>query len=129
MTRGAIEACLPTAVRKTWPAGRPGRRIWDFYQVCTFASSATSIRSGAAIRLRGHVPGHGYATLYKRTTVAGQPATLSASGWTRVGTMRLTSTGKFISGYLHPTRTTWYVAKYSGTKFPAFTSVVKVSVR
>ena len=105
--------------------------LWDYYQVCTFTSSATSIRSGAAIRLSGHVPGGGYATLYKRTTAAGQPATTAATGWTRVGTVRITSTGKFITGYLHPTRSTWYVARYTGSKLKvtAFTSVVKVSVR
>ena len=102
--------------------------LWDSYQVCTFSSSAATVGPGATIRLAGQVPGAGYATIYERHTAAAQPETLSATGWTRIGSSHIGSTGKFLSASLHPTRTTWYMAKYTGWVFPAFTSVVKVTV-
>ena len=61
--------------------------------------------------------------------MSGQPATLAAKGWVKGGRYRVSASGKFASGWLHPTRTMWYVAKYTGEDFPAFTSVVKVNVR
>jgi hypothetical protein len=83
------------------------------------------------VRLSGHVPGTGSVTLFERHGRAGQPATLAAKGWTLVGHYRLKA-GKFKTGALHPSRTTWFVARYPGQKgeyFSAFTSVVKVAVR
>jgi hypothetical protein len=104
--------------------------LWDYFQVCTFKSSASAIRHGKAVRLSGKVPGKGYVTIYStRHKASGQPATLAAKGWVKVGRYRATSSGKFLSGSLHLTHTTWYVAKYTGWAFPAFTSVVKVAVR
>ncbi len=103
--------------------------LWDFFQVCTFKSSAGAIRHGAAVRLSGKVPaGAGYATIYWRHKVSGQPGTLAAKGWVKGGRYRIGSE-RFKTGLLHPTRTTWYVAKYTGFDFPAFTSVIKVAVR
>jgi hypothetical protein len=102
--------------------------LWTFYQVCTFKSSAISIHHGKAIRLSGKVPaGAGTVTIYSAKKAYGQPATLAAKGWVKVGTCKLKA-GKFAGGLLHPKHTTWYVAKYPGYAFLAFTSVVKVTV-
>jgi hypothetical protein len=103
--------------------------MWDYYQVCTFKSTASAIRHGHAIRLSGVLPAAaGRVTLYSTThKVTAQPATLAAKGWTKMGAYKVAS-GKFATGLLHPKRTTWYVVKYSGYAFPAFTSVVKVYV-
>ncbi len=104
--------------------------LWAFYQVCTFKSSASAIGHGTSIRLSGNVPaGAGYCTVYSTWhRVSGQPPTLAAKGWSKVGRYRVAA-GKFVTGLLHPARTTSYVAKYSGYDFPAFTSVVKVRLR
>ena len=103
--------------------------LWTLYQVCTFKSSASAIHHGKAIRLSGKVPADaGKATIYSAKKAYGQPATLAAKGWVKVGTCKLKA-GKFASGLLHPKHTSWYVAKYSGYAFKAFTSVVKVTVR
>jgi hypothetical protein len=81
-------------------------QLWDYYQVCTFKSSARAIRHGSAIRLSGRVPGDGYVTIYAtRHKVSGQPATLAARGWVKLGRYRANSSGKFVSSLLHPTRT------------------------
>ena len=102
--------------------------LWTFYQVCTFKSSASAIHHGKAIRLSGKVPaGGGTVTIYSAKKAYGQPATLAAKGWVKVGSCKLKA-GKFVSGLLHPKHTSWYVAKYTGYAYPAFTSVVKVTV-
>jgi hypothetical protein len=108
--------------------------LQDFFQVCTFKPSTSWLHRGKALRLSGAVlvpnPGSGYVTIYStRHKVSGQPLTLAAKGWVKGGRYRVSSSGKFVSGRLYPTRTMWYVAKYTGVKFPAFTSVVKVNVR
>jgi hypothetical protein len=103
--------------------------LWDWFQVCTFKASASAIHHGGTVRLSGKVPaGAGYVTVYWRHKAAGQPGTLAAKGWVKGGRYRIKSE-KFVSGLLHPTRTTWYVAKYKGFDFSAFTSVIKVTVR
>ena len=105
--------------------------LQDFFQVCTFKSSTSWLHRGRALRLSGQVPvpGPGYVTIYStRHKVSGQPSTLAAKGWVRGVRYRVSASGKFLSGALHPTRTTWYVARYTGIDFPAFTSVVKVNV-
>ena len=103
--------------------------LLNYFQVCTFRASANAIHRGTAIRLSGKVPGHGYVTIYStRRRVSGQPWTLAAKGWVRGGRYHISSSGEFLTGLLHPTRTSTYVAKYSGDNFPAFTSVVKVKV-
>jgi hypothetical protein len=105
--------------------------LQDFFQVCTFKSSTSWLHRGRALRLSGvvPVPGSGYVAIYStRHKVSGQPLTLAAKGWVRGARYRVSASGKFLSGALYPTRTTWYVAKYTGTDFPAFTSVVKVNV-
>ena len=103
--------------------------LWDVYQVCTLKASASSIKDGHTVRLSGKVPGGGtvivYATTHKATVA---PSTLAAKGWHKVASCKLKS-GKFTTAYLHPTRTTWYVVKYTGYDFPAFTGVCKVAVR
>jgi hypothetical protein len=102
----------------------------DFYQVCTFKSTPSIIRHGKAVRLSGVVPGTGKVTVYSTThKVTAQPKTLTAKGWTRMKTtFKVSAKGKFATGLLHPKRTTWYVVKYNGLAFPAFTSVIKVTV-
>ena len=75
------------------------------------------------------MPGSGKATLYAITKkVTSQPATTAAKGWHRVGAYTIKS-GKFVTPYLHPTRTTWYMVKYKGSAFWAFTQIVKVGMR
>ena len=102
--------------------------MWDLYQVTTCKASTSSIRLGHAVRLSGKVPGSGTATLYSITKkVSAQPSTLSATGWHKVASVKITS-GKFTTASLHPKRTTWYVIKYKGSAFWAFTQIVKVTV-
>ena len=101
--------------------------LMDIFQVCTFKSSASAIHHGKAVRLSGKIPGIGSVVIYSRHTSAGQPATLVASGWVKTATCK-SRNGVFATGLLHPKRTTWYVAKYVGYDFKAFTSVVKVTV-
>ena len=116
----------------TWRADNPDSlvNLWDYFQVCTFKASASAIHQGAAIRLSGKVPGHGYVTIYSTShKVSAQPSTLAAKGWVKGGRYRISSSGKFLTGPLHPKRTATYVARYTGDNFPAFTSAVKVAVR
>jgi hypothetical protein len=118
---------------RTGLSGTPGADslvdMWDLFQVCTFKPSASSIRHGGAVRLSGKVPGTGNVTIYSAThKVSKAPATLAAKGWHRIGAYKISSR-RFASGLLHPQRTTWYVARYKGYAFQAFTSVVKVAVR
>ena len=101
--------------------------LWDYFQVCTFRASASSVRTGHAVRLSGKVPGVGKVTLFARTSKAAQPASLAAKGWTKLGSYK-TKGGAFTTAYLHPRRTTYYVVRYDGYAFEAFTSVVKVAV-
>jgi hypothetical protein len=101
--------------------------MWDLYQVTTCKASASSIYLGHAVRLSGKVPGSGTATLYSVTKKAtSQPASLTPS-WHKVGSYKISS-GKFVTPYLHPKRTTWYVVKYKGYAFWAYTQIVKVRV-
>jgi len=102
-------------------------QLWDYFQVCTFKSSASVIHHGRAVRLSGKVPGTGKVIIYARTKAAGQPSTTAAKGWAKAGTYTIRS-GKFVTGLLHPKRSTWYVARYRGYDFTAFTSVIKVRV-
>jgi len=118
---------------RTGLSGTPGADslvdMWDLFQVCTFKPSATSIHHGGAVRLSGKVPGTGRVTIYSTThKVSKAPATLTAKGWHRIGAYK-TKLGRFSTGLLHPTRTTWYVVKYKGWAFQAFTSITKVRVR
>lgn len=116
----------------TWRADNPDSlvNLWDYFQVCTFKASVSAIHQGAAIRLSGKVSGHGYVTIYSTShKVSAQPSTLAAKGWVKGGRYRISSSGKFLTGPLHPKRTATYVAKYTGDNFPAFTSIVKVTVR
>ena len=75
------------------------------------------------------VPATGSVTIYATThQVTSAPELLAAKGWHRVGSCTISSR-KFVTGQLHPTRTTYYVAKYTGYAFQAFTSPVRVGVR
>jgi hypothetical protein len=103
-------------------------QMWDYYQVCRFKASASSIHPGRAVRLSGKVPGTGRVTLYAKARKSGQPSSLAATGWTRLGTYG-TKSGSFVTGYLHPKHTTYYVVRYNGRAFRAFTSVARVVVR
>ncbi len=103
--------------------------LYDYYQVCTFKPSASAIHYGHTVRLSGVVPAPaGKAILYSTThKVSSQPSTLAAKGWVKLGTYKVSSR-KFVTGLLHPKRTTWYVVRYNGNRFQAFTSVIKVTV-
>jgi len=104
-------------------------QMWDLFQVCTFKPSTSSILHGHAVRLSGRVPGTGNVTVYATThKVSAAPGTLAATGWHRVGSYK-TSSGRFTTSLLHPTHTTYYVVKYNGFAFPAFTPVTRVGVR
>ena len=59
----------------------------------------------------------------------GLPATLYPHGWTKVSSLHVSSHGRFVTATLYPTRTTWYIVRYAGGDFPAFTPVVRVRVR
>lgn len=102
--------------------------VYDYLQLCRFVASRTSITRGQAVQLRGFAQSARRAVLFKRHKAAGQPATLAARGWTRVGRL-VTRSGQFRSDWLRPTRTTWYTVRYAGHAFTAFTPVVKVRVR
>lgn len=115
------------------------------YQVCTLNASKTTIRKGGSVKLSGIVPTEGHwgskagkskkVIVYKRTKAAGQPAKKGGftkwNGWTRVGTYKANGLGKFSTGYLRPSRSTWYVAWYPGDNWywGAYTSVRKVTVK
>ncbi len=107
-------------------------RLYDYYQVATLKTSATSVARGAVVRLSGRVPGSaGYVELFARGSAAPQPATLAAGGWKALGRYRLHS-GAFRTGAIKLGHATWFVVRYPGLKgeyFPAFTGVVKVGVR
>lgn len=126
---------------------KPQTPVWidltDFFQVCTLNASRTSLHRGAAVRLSGVVPIQGhygstpgkatYVTLYKRTTAVTAAPTVwnpTSRGWVRVGAYKTTTSGAYHTGYLRPTRSTWYVARYPGddTYWGAYTSVRKVRV-
>ena len=104
--------------------------LYDNYEVCSFAASHDAIARGQAVTLRGHIDGT-TATLFMRHSRAGQPAGVKAKGWTRVADIPAGAHGRFVSPQLHPSSTTWYVARYRGVNggFTAFTPVVKVAVR
>jgi hypothetical protein len=104
--------------------------LYDYYEVCNFAASQSTIVRGQAVRLHGHIDGKA-ATLFMRHRPAGQPATAKAQGWTKVANLSVSAGGRFVSTRLRPSRTTWYVVRYHGGNggFTAFTPVVKVSVR
>jgi hypothetical protein len=123
--------------------------INDFFQVCTLNSTKLAVKRGGAIRLGGVVPTQNhvgkkagrvkYVTLFKRTTPAtAAPAFWNPShhGWTKVvgpytnGTFKANGLGSYLTGYLHPKRTTWYVVRYPGDSWywRAYTSVLKVRV-
>ena len=97
---------------------------------CADGRQANEVDRGGAVRLRGHVAGSS-ATLFVRHRAAAQPDTLRARGWTKVANLAVGDTGKFVTPVLRPSRTSWYVVRYSGGDgdFVAFTPVVRVRVR
>ena len=113
------------------------------FQVCTLKSSVAKARRGVPFRLsgvvpvQGHTPGHaGVAksvTLYKRFTAAGQPSKLTPSRpWIRVKSVKTDRYGRYSFRGLIERRATWYVVRYAMSDtwyWPAFTSVLKVSVK
>jgi len=106
--------------------------LWldDYYEVCTLSSSSSAILQGQAVRLRGQIDGR-KAGLFVCHHWADQPATWKAPGWTKVRRLHVSSTGRFVSPLLHPSRTTWYMVRYRALNggFVAFTPVVRVRVR
>ena len=102
----------------------------DVYEVCSFGASRDVVAPGGAVRLRGCTGGVS-ATLFMRHRAGSEPTTLKARGWTKVTTLAVSDSGRFISPVLHPARTTWYIVRFAGADggFTAFTPVVRVRVR
>ena len=113
------------------------------FQVCTLKSSKAAVRRGGSIKLRGIIPTEGhwgstpgkvkYVTIYRRTrSVSAAPKVWNPTtrGWTKVARIRASGLGKYTSAYLKPTRTTWYVVRYSHDNwyYGGYTSVLKVRV-
>jgi hypothetical protein len=146
-TRLTIPSTVKPGYAYTVEMYRPEDPVWiDLsirFQVCTLNASRTSVHPGGSVRLSGVVPVSGHVgtqpgapvtvTVYRRTTAPGGPPPVwgaTTRGWTRVGSYASTGLGRFHTGYLHPRRTTWYVARY-GARPPylrAYTSVRKVTV-
>ena len=114
------------------------------YQVATLSSSKSTIYRGSAHYLTGRVPIKGRigskttgtpktVTVYKRSSSAGVPTNWDATknGWTRVGSYTTTKYGIYKTGYLRPSRSTWYVVRYAGDAdyYAGYTSVIKVTVK
>jgi hypothetical protein len=147
VTRVTVPSTVKPGYAYTVEMYRPEDPVWiDLsvrFQVCTLTASRTSVRSGGAVRLSGVVPVSGRVgtqpgapvtvTIYRRTTAASNPPKVwdaTLGGWRKVGYYTTTGLGAFHTGYLHPKRTTWYVARYSA-RLPylkAYTSVRKVTV-
>jgi hypothetical protein len=124
---------------------REGRLVLSApFQVCTLKSSRATVRRGGSIRLRGAIPTEGHlgaeagirkwVTVYARTRRASQPPPVwnaGARGWKVVTRVRADGYGRYATGALHPSRTTWYVVRYPGDGWyqPAYTSVIRVRVR
>jgi len=112
------------------------------FQVCTLKAGRNAIRRGGSVRLTCVVPTQGHKgitagkrmpiAVYQRTTAAGQPTAWDATkrGWKRIGIFRTDGFGRYTTGALRPSRTTWYVIQYAGDDWywGAYTSVVKVTV-
>jgi hypothetical protein len=105
--------------------------LYDWYEVCTFSASHSTIVQGQAVRLHGHIDCNRQATLFMCHHWADRPATVGAHGWIKIANLHVNASGRFVSPLLHPSRTRWYVVRYPGLNggFVAFTPVVKVTVR
>ena len=147
LTRVTVPSTARPGYAYTVEMYRPEDPVWiDLsvrFQVCTLNASRTSVRSGGAVRLSGVVPVSGHVgtqpgapvtvTVYRRTTAASSPPTAwdaTTRGWRKVGSYATTGLGAFHTSYRHPTRTTWYVARYTARPpyLKAYTSVRKVTV-
>jgi hypothetical protein len=151
VTKVTVPSSVKPGYAYTVEMYRPENPVWiDLsvrFQVCTLNASRTSMRSGGAVKLSGVVPVSGHVgaqpgapvtvTVYRRTTSASQPTAWDATtrGWAKVGSYATTGLGAFHTRYLHPTHSTWYVARYSGSYVTggqnylrAYTSVRKVRV-
>jgi len=102
--------------------------VSDLFQVCTLGSSSRAITRGGGVRLRGTVPAHAKVDIFMRHHAALQPWTLKAAGWTKVAHLNSGGHGTFVTRVLRPSRTAWFVARYTSPYFPAFTSVIRVRV-
>ena len=80
----------------------------------------------SAARRRAPAKSPFFATTHK---VSGQPCKPCGQGLDQARHLQVPRSGAFITSYLHPKRTTYYVVRYDGYAFEAFTSVVKVTVR
>ena len=105
-------------------------RFYDDVQPCRFRATQAVIQRGQAVQLRGLILGDSRRVdLFERHSAAGQPSGPAARGWTKVATLYAGKDGRFHSGWRRPSRTTWYMARIQGYYFPAYTPVVKVTVR
>ena len=104
--------------------------LYDWYDICTFSASHSTIVQGQGISLRGHIDGRN-ATLFECHHWADRPATVGAHGWIKAASLHVNAEGRFVSPLLRPSRTTWYVVRYPSLNggFVVFTPVVKVMVR
>ena len=105
-------------------------RFNDYVQPCRFRATQAVIQRGQAVQLRGLILGDSRRVdLFERHSSAERPSGPAARGWTKVATLYAGRDGRFHSGWRRPSRTTWYVARIRGYYFPAYTPVLKVTVR
>ena len=121
-----------------------GRLILETsFEVATLKASRTMIRRGGSVRLSGIVPTEGHwgdevgkskaVTVYQRwkppsASIASDPY---SKGWSKIGTFRANGHGRFLTRYLRPSKSTWYVVKWAGDDWyrSAYTDPVKVTVK
>jgi hypothetical protein len=117
--------------------------LQTYFQVATLKTSSSTIRRGGSVRLSGIVPTEGHwgsevgnpktVTIYQRqkalpNALDGDPY---RKGWTKVGTCRANGLGRFLSGSLHPAKSTWYVLRYPSDNWydVGYADPVRVTVK
>ena len=98
----------------------------DQVEVCRFAASRTTITRGRTVILSGRIDGVNATLLAARPGTA-RPIRLSAPGWKRVASLRLTANGSFHCR-VGPRRSTTYVVCFSNPT-GYFTPLVTVRVK
>lgn len=113
-------------------------------QVCTFKASASSVRKGTTVTLRGIVPTlnhwgtqggkRKYVYLLKRSKPAAQPLPgkdPTKQGWTFVGRYTTDPYGKFTMPRIKVNASMSYVVLYAGDRYywPGYTKVIRVTAR
>ena len=102
--------------------------VADLFQVSTFKASHATITRGRGVRFSGRISDYSGVQVFVRYKRAKQPYTLKATGWRKIADLTSGKDGRFVTKLFHPHKTAWYVARYASPYFPAFTSVIKLSV-